>query len=195
MNKVKKIGALAMLLITVNASAQDGSSKITGLYKTESDFVLNKPSNQIDCNSKEGSINADNFFTASSKILIKENGKKYTVPKSEFFGYLDCNNKAYKFYGDQAYQILDTQGFYMYKRTFLAPGKGHVQTTAYYFSKPGSNELVALTKQNMEAAFASDTQFRYALESEFNSDKDLVSYDSYLKNFKVKYLYLETAKK
>jgi hypothetical protein len=195
MNNVKKIGVLAMLLITVNASAQDGSSKITGLYKTQDDFVSNKLTNQIGCDSKEGSIKPDNFFTAASKILIKENGKKYTVPKSGFFGYLDCNNKAYQFYGNQTYEIVDTAGFYMYKRTYLTSGKGQTRVTAYYFSKPGSNELLALTKQNMENAFASDTQFRYALESEFNTDKDLVNYDSYLKSFKVKYLYLETAKK
>ena len=195
MNKLKKIGVSAMLLIAVNASAQDGSSKVTGLYKNEDDFALNKLTYQVDCNSKDGSIKPDNFFTASSKILVKENGKKYTVPKSDFFGYLDCNNKAYRFCGNQAYEIVDTTGFYMYKRTFTTAGKGGTRVTEYYFSKTGTDGLVALTKQNMEDAFASDTQFRYALESEFNSDKDLISYDSYLKAYKVKHLYLETAKK
>jgi hypothetical protein len=189
------ISALAMLLITLNASAQDGSSKITGLYKNESDFVSNNLTHKISCTSKEASIKADNFFTSASKILIKENGKKYTVSKNEFFGYLDCNNKAYRFYGNDIYEIVDTAGFYMYRRTYLPAGKGSVKVTAYYFNKPGSDELLALTKQNMEKVFASDIQFRYAVESEFRTDKDLVSYDSYLKKFKVKYLYSETARK
>jgi len=195
MNKLKKIGAAAMLLITVNASAQDGSSKITGLYKNESDFVLNKLTYQISCDSKGESIKADNFFLASSEILVKENGKKITVPKNQFYGYVDCNNKVYRFIGNTAYEIIDTAGFYMYKRTFVSNGKGCVRVTQYFFSKTSNDALVTLTKQNMESAFASDTQFRYALESEFNSDKDLTSYDNYLKSFKIKHLYLETAKK
>jgi hypothetical protein len=194
MNKVKKIGVLALLLITVNASAQDGSSKITGLYKNEDDFALNRLTNQIDCVSKGESIKVDNLFTASSNILIKENGKKYTVPKSAYYGYRDCNNKAYRFIGNTVFEIVDTAGFYMYKRSFVTGGKGGTRVTQYFFSKTGNDELVALTKQNMESAFSSNTQFRYALESEFNSDKELVNYDSYLKSYKVKYLYLETTK-
>jgi hypothetical protein len=195
MKRVKKNGVLAMLLITVNVFAINSSSKITGLYKSESDFVSNKLTYPIDCASQDGSISADNIFKAS-QIVIKENGKKIMVPKTDFFGYRDCNNVAYRFFGNQAYEILDATGFYLYKRTFnMSSGKGSQMVTAYYFSKDGSSSLQLLTKQNLENEYASNTSFRYALESAFHDDSELTAYDNYLKCFKVKYIFNESTKK
>ena len=194
MKNLKKMGVSAMLLVTMNAFANDGS-KVSGLYQNVNDFVSNKITYQIDCNSKTDFINPDAVFKAS-KIVIKENGKKYTVAKSGFFGYVDCDNNAYRFYGNEAYEILDAAGFYLYKRTFnVSNGKGSQRVTAYYFSKDGSSSLQLLTKQNLESEYASNTSFRYALESAFHDDNELTAYDSYLKCFKVKHIFNESTKK
>jgi hypothetical protein len=77
----------------------------------------------------------------------------------------------------------------MYKRTYLIPGKGMQRITQYYFSTDGSTALQLLTKQNLETAFASNTQFRYALENTFKNDSELTAYDNYLKCYKVKYVF------
>jgi hypothetical protein len=141
MKRVKKMGALAMLLITMNAFANDVPSK-------------------------------------------------NSIHKNEFLGYTGCNDKAYRVYGNQTYEILNTTGVYLYKRTFIVSGKGTQMVTAYYFSKDGNSPVELLTKpikQNMETEYASNTGIRSVLESAFPSDNKTAEYNTNLKCFKVKY--------
>ncbi|MEP6597457.1 MAG: hypothetical protein ABJA71_16000 [Ginsengibacter sp.] len=67
----------------------------------------------MNCNSKQDYIETDPIIKAS-KVAARINGKKYLFSKKDFFGYMDCDNKNYRFYKDQSYEIIDTAGFLSY---------------------------------------------------------------------------------
>ncbi|HTB53283.1 MAG TPA: hypothetical protein VK718_10980 [Ferruginibacter sp.] len=190
MKNKKGVGLIAMILTisSVTAFAQS-SSKVIGLYKNESDFAAGILTYQIQCNAKQNSIHPDKSFAAST-ITIKEDGKKFDVAKKDFFGYKDCSNKSYRFFDGKVYEIVDTAGFYMYKRTALASGKGYVMVTEYYFSIDAGSPLQVLSKSNLENAFAANTRFRYAIQTAFQNNNELSAYDSYLKCYKVKHVFV-----
>lgn len=190
MNTLKTTVALVLFLISLNSSAQ----KITGLYKDQHDFVSNKLTHQEACDAKNNYIMADEVFS-SSKILIKEDGKKMKELKKDYFGYVNCKGVTYKFYDGQNCEMLDTAGFDLYKRIYLAGGKGYRKITKYYFSKDSNDALQPFTMQNLSNSFHSNDKFIYALETSFHNDAELTEYVTYLKSFKVKYIFNETIKK
>jgi len=59
----------------------------------------------------------------------------------------------------------------------------------YYFSIRDTAAIVPLSIKNLEAAYVSNTKFRYMIESGFATDISLIAYDTVLKEYKVKYLY------
>ena len=101
----------------------------------------------------------------------------------------------YRQIGHRAYQVLDTAGFYLYSYNKLVQGEKIARpTTVYYFSVKANDPVQELTLTNLERAFAENARFRYALEAQFRSDKDLIAYDGLLKTYKIKYLYTQASK-
>jgi hypothetical protein len=101
----------------------------------------------------------------------------------------------YRHVGHRAYQVLDTTGFYLYSYNKLVQGEKIARpTTVYYFSVKADDPVQELTLVNLEKAFAENTRFRYALEAQFRSDKDLIAYDGLLKTYKIKNLYTQSSK-
>lgn len=96
--------------------------------------------------------------------------------------------------GKHRYTILDSTGFPLYSINKLVQGEKIARPqTVYYFRVDAQGPLQELTLQNLEAAFAANSRFRYALEAQFRSDKDLAAYDAYLKTYKVEYLFLQAS--
>ena len=88
------------------------------------------------------------------------------------------------------YHTLDTTGFYLYSLNKLVQGEKIARPqTVYYFSVKPGEPILELTMENLEKAFAANTRFRYQLEAQFRSDKDLMAYDPVLKTYKIKYIY------
>jgi len=52
--------------------------------------------------------------------------------------------------------------------------------------------MLELTLDNLEKTFAGNARFRYALEAQFHSDRQLIAYDPWLKTYKLKYLYSQS---
>jgi len=101
----------------------------------------------------------------------------------------------YRQVGHRAYQVLDTTGFYLYSYNKLVQGEKIARpTTVYYFSVKANDPVQELTLMNLEKAFAENPRFRYALEAQFRSDKDLIAYDGLLKTYKIKYVYNQSSK-
>ena len=101
----------------------------------------------------------------------------------------------YRRIGHRDYQVLDTAGFYLYSYNKLVQGEKIARpTTVYYFSVNADAPVQELTLANLERAFAGNTRFRYALEAQFRSDKELIAYDGLLKTYKIKYLYTQSSK-
>ena len=100
------------------------------------------------------------------------------------------NNMGSRVYGKSSYRILDTTGFYLYSINKLVQGEKIARPeTVYYFSVTAGGPLQELTVANLENVFAGNAKFRYSVEAEFRSDKELMAYDGVLKMYKIKYLY------
>lgn len=103
------------------------------------------------------------------------------------------NNIGQRVYGKSTYKVLDTKGFYLYSINKLVQGEKIARPqTVYYFSVTANGPLQELTLANLENAFAGNAKFRYALEAQFRSDKELIAYDGLLKMYKIKYLYAQS---
>jgi hypothetical protein len=104
--------------------------------------------------------------------------------------------KNNRWVGKTEYSILDSRDFYLYERyepVEVNRGKGMVMKTEYFFSKDADSKIEPLTILNVENAFAENARFRYALETH-RCNEDLISYDPYLKEYKIKYLYDQSVK-
>ena len=103
------------------------------------------------------------------------------------------NGQDFRVVGKSHYRILDTAGFYLYSINKLVQGEKIARPqTVYYFSVGQAEPLRELTVVNLENAFSKNTRFRYGLEAQFHSDKDLMAYDGALKMYKIKYLYRQS---
>ncbi len=179
-----------VLVFTVSAQ----SAKVAGIYKNEKDYVNHKLSYSYECGSETGSIRVNDFF-GSPNIVIKIDGEKHTMRKSEIFGYQDCNNKNFRFYGGKVYEIMDTLGFYIYTTLVnQQTQKASFPVKKYFFSTTASAAPQPLTLQQLQAVFAANTKFRYSVAAQFTNDSKLSEYDSFLHCYKIKYLFTESLK-
>jgi hypothetical protein len=180
--------AVMVIAFSEKINAQTQSSKITGLYLTSRDYLDHKLSYA------DNKIQVHNFWN-SKYVTVTADGKKTMILKSNIFGYQDKDKKIYRFYQNEAFEIVDTTNFYLYTYEKLVPqGKGSKPTKAYYFSTDAGSKVLLLTEQNIAKGFVKNPKFKYMVEAEFKSDADLNSYDSQLKEYEIKELYLQSIK-
>jgi hypothetical protein len=191
---MKTITFLSAIIFINMAFTQNEALQTTGLYLTSSDFVQHKLTYEMDCNHSKDKLKINELFGTSHGYVIYK-GEKHAFDRSQIFGYRSCNNKNYRFFNNEIYQIIDTLDFYMYyqyKSEELNKGKGLVKTDEYYFSRNGNDGIEPLNSDNLKRAFPGNARFHYALDANFKSDKDLMAYDPYQKIYKIKYLYNES---
>ena len=179
---------LALLLLG-SASVYGQTKQLAdGIYLKAGDFKNQQVSEEL--NGSSDRLQTNSFFGGKSVKVIR-NGKTNILAKDEVFGYR-LKGKDYRFYKNGAYQIADTAGFYLYKRTELTAGrKNQVPQPVYYFSKTASSPLLKLTIGNLNSEYQQQTDFRYALTDFFKSDAQLTSYDPRLKTYQLKYIYAQ----
>ena len=197
MKNFQSLFAVLVLLAAAKIGAAQGVAANTGgLYSTLNDFVNHKLTYPIDCNQSANKLKLNELFESSTGYVIY-GGEKHAFDKSKVYGYRSCKNKNYRFYKNSAYQIIDTAGFYIYYQYMQeekVKGKGLVKTDEYFFSTNGNGPVLLLTADNLKSAFPDNSRFHYALDAQFKSDKDLLSYDGYQKTYKIKYLYSQSLK-
>ncbi len=197
--KISKI-IFALAIIIAGASSVIAQSKIkfnSGLYLTANDFQQQKLTYEIDCSNASDKIKVNNFLGSSTGYVLAK-GEKHSFDKKNVYGYRDCKNKAFRFYNGNEYQIIDTAGFYMYYQYMpeeINKGKAPVKKDEYFFSKNADGNLELLTMDNLKKAFPYNNNFHYALDANFKADKDLLVYDTFQKNYKVKYLFSQSLNK
>jgi hypothetical protein len=180
--------AVAILVLVNNSWAKSGK---IGIYLTAEDYINHKLSYETD--GKDGKVKLNEMF-ASANVVVVENGTRKVLPKKQIFGYR-LDNDDYRYYNNQAYRILDTQGFLIYTSLKLAPAtKGVKPTPFYFFSAKPEADIKQLTMDNLQEVFSANTKFLYSVESLFKSDSELTAYDPTLKTYKIKYLYEQTLK-
>jgi hypothetical protein len=174
---------IALFVQTVAAKGQ-----IIGLYLTRQDYLDHKLSYGADGDK----IKVGGLFETNNVVLIHE-GKKQVFSKNEIFGY-SRDGIDYRFFNDAEYRILENRGLTIYSRTTLVQqGKGPKPTEQYYFSSNLSSAILPLSIANIENVFAKNQKFVYAVQSLVRNDYDLLDYDSYYKEYKLTYLYLQNA--
>ena len=182
---------LPVLLMIVFMQSSLAKEKI-GLYLTFKDFLSHKLSYESD-GGDGNKINLHDVF-GSDKIVVIQNGQKQVLSKNKVWGYR-LDGKDYRFFNDEAYRIIDTDGFYIYGHNTPVPaGKGIKESESFYFSLTPESTIKALSIDNLESAFPKDTKFRYKIEGFFKTDNELTAYDNHLKEYKLKYLYHQTVK-
>ncbi len=177
------------------AKSQPGSNNSCGLYVSAADFSQHSLTYAFDCNSHQGKLHLNNFF-GGRKGFVEQNGQKHEFVKQQVYGYRE-NNKDYRFYKNEAFRIIDTAGFfiyYQYEQEQPVKGKELVKTDEYYFSAGPGDKLQLLTIENLEKAFPHNAKFRYAVDENFKSDRDLIAYDHFANAYKIKYLFNESLK-
>jgi len=197
MKKIIPLTAIAIALIFGLAGfTQKPNGPYTGIYASWNDFKQGKLTYRIDCNYSSEKLKLNDVF-GSKTGYVNYQGQKYAFDKTQVFGYRLCDNTIYRFYQGESYRILDTCGFLMYYKygsIEVNKGKGLVKEDQYFFSKRGEGPIIPLTRENLAIAFSNNTALRYTLESDFQSDKDLVAYDQFQKMYKIKYLYNQSLK-
>jgi len=185
MKTIKLMFAIAFMLFVAQKSMSQNS--VTGLYLTAEDYANHKLS-FISSGNDKNYIHL-NEFLQSGRVVVNYNGKTQSFSKSEIFGY-SCDKKDYRYFNNVAYKIIDTADFFIYSSPKLEQqGKGVKPIERFYFSSKASSAIEPLSIKNLEAAYASNTKFRYMIESSFATDNALTSYDAAVKAYKVKYLY------
>jgi hypothetical protein len=165
-----------------------------GIYLSPGDFKEHKLSYAANCATGDCTIRLHELFGSSTVDMVC-NGKKQVFSKDKVYGYRDCKQADYRFFLQGAYQVIDTAGFYLYSAGKLVQGEKIARPqTVYYYSVRSDDPLLELTMANLEKSFAGNTRFRYQLEAQFSSEKDLIAYDDLIKGYKIKYVYSQSCK-
>ncbi len=134
---------------------------------------------------------------SSHRLTALKSGEKYIPDNRKIYGYQGIDNRNYRLNNKDAYQILDTEGFFLYYRYVYeayTKGKGEVKMDKYYFSQDGGSDIQLLTIENLKSAFPDNHRFHYAIDALFKTDRELMAYDSFGKCFKIKYIYSQSLK-
>lgn len=176
-----------LFALTQNSFAQKDSS---GIYKTADDFKQRKLSYAINYKTEKHKIN-DNLLFNNAEIKVKHHGEKYTLQKSETYGYRSTKGQEYRFIDNKAYKILNPGEpllIYVYQHQSHSPKEAEKYAPMYFFSVDATSSPQPLTKANLKAAFPDSHKFHDALDANFKEDKELYAYDSFHKMYKVNWL-------
>jgi hypothetical protein len=197
MKTLKVLYVMTIMIVSAGTASAQGKTSVTGgLYLTSNDFQQQKFTYEIDCSNANDKIKPNEFFGSSTGYVLSK-GEKHEFNKKKVYGYRNCQNKNYRFYNGEAYLLIDTASFYIYyqyRQEEHVRGKGLIKKDEYFFSKNADGDLQLLTIENLKNSFPENHNFHYAIDASFRSDKDLMAYDSFRKNYKIKYLYNQSLK-
>lgn len=188
---MKKVNYFLMLVINLLAfSSVTAQKDSSGIYKTSDDYTHKKLSYAINYKTEKHRI-SDNLLFNSAEIKVKHHGEKYTLQKSEIYGYKSTKGETFRFVDNKEYTILNpgqTLVIYVYKHLSHSAKEAEKYAPLYYFSKDASSAPQSLTKVNLEAAFPNNQTFHESLEAQFKSDGDLYAYDNFHKMYKLNWI-------
>ncbi len=172
--------------ITLDAQAQQDSS---GVYMTSNDFQNGKLAYAINCKTQKHKIKLKEFFSRPF-IVVVHNDSSYTLPKNEVYGYRDCDGVSYRFVDENVYKILNPfEPIVIYRYFVYIPRDPVVD---YFFSMGNEGLVEELTKANLKRAFPDNHKFHENLDSLFERNSDLASYNKTTKKFKLLVVYEES---
>ncbi|HMV07474.1 MAG TPA: hypothetical protein PKL56_11785 [Cyclobacteriaceae bacterium] len=178
--------ALIIILLSVTTSVVFAQSDSSGVYKTFDDYKSKKLLYAIDCNTESHKIKSDQFHH-KDVVRVVHNDSLFTMPKSEIFGYKDCNGVTYRIVDGKNHSILNPyNNLQLYKHEI----RGHKSTTLhYYFSKTIDSAPILLTIDNLRHAFPDNVEFLKSIDENFKRDGQLIKFDKKNKQFIISKLY------
>ena len=125
-------------------------------------------------------------------VKVKDGGESHKFFKWDLYGYKSRKNENFRFYNEKSYKIVDTTAFLIYSREEnIIDGKARTRQTRYYFSKGPESRIVPLTIRNLKHAFP-NREFHDLLDLQFRNNRELVMFDSFNKEYKLKRIFLKT---
>jgi hypothetical protein len=186
-NSIKAFIIIAAVTIKVTGLNAQSTAVEKGIYLTEHDYKTHHVSYNLGSQDKW----TLNEFLNGKNVSLVYQGKEVKLAKSDIFGYR-INGHNFRFYNNEAYAIMDTAGFLLYsKQTLTQQGKGYKPVEQFYFSVNAAQPVMELTVRNLWNSFPKQPDFRYSIQSNFNGDADLLSYDKALGEYKIKYLFFK----
>lgn len=186
-NSIKAFIIIAAVTIKVAGLNAQTPETGKGIYLTEQDYKTHHLSYNL---SSQDKLTLNEFLNGKNVSLIYQ-GKKMKLAKSDIFGYR-INGHDFRFYNNEAYAIMDTAGFLLYsKQALTQQGKGYKPVEQFYFSVNTAQPVIELTVRNLWNSFPKQPDFRYSIQSNFNGDADLLTYDKALGEYKIKYLFFK----
>jgi hypothetical protein len=166
----------------------------SGVYITAKDYKKNKLHVEADCVNDKNKFEKNDYIWTSTFVVIHK-GKRITYQKKDIYAYRDCNNKIWRFYKDQAYQIMETKAIYIYttQKTILNDVVIEKDPIVYYSAGP-EGEIKELTIANLKLTFPENWIFLNMVQVEPEPEKSIRAYDAEHKMYRVNYLYKHSKK-
>ena len=179
---------ILLVIISLLSLRNTTLAQESGIYLTYSDFDSSRIAFVKKGNLKY-KLRVDNLFNESIvKVVIGDCTFKFL--KDSIFGYRDNDKVNYRFYNKKPYRILNPKkGILLYSITTIINPKGNQTDVNYYFSVNASSAIYPLTKLNLKRAFPNDSNFHELIDMYFNTDSDLLAYDSYYHQYKINRIY------
>jgi hypothetical protein len=176
-----------LLAILLTISCLPNAKAQSGVYMSFGDYNHHNLSYTAECT--EGKhIYMRDFFRDSPALIVKKDGKKYTLKKNDLYGYRDCDSISYRFYKNKAYRILEPGNLYIYQlETNLTQGKNFHKVLHYFFSVSPESEIMALNVPNLEEAYKNNEKFEDLLD-QFAKTGDVTAYDQRHRMYRINYL-------
>jgi len=166
----------------LNANAQN-----CGVYKTFEDYTNGKMVVSINCATRDGKINPNNFFKKDYVTVIKKS-EKIDLKKNEIFGYQLCNGEFIRFLNNDRLTLADKSGLWIYTKEVIetvSPKRGTKKVTKYYFSKDGSGEIKSLTFSNLKDVIPANDPLYSEMELLFSSNSALHAFNQSSGSYKI----------
>lgn len=181
--KTKLIIALSLLILksTLSFSQKDSS----GIYCSSDDFIKQKLSFAINCNTEKHKIKSQMIFHPR-KVSIKHADLTYTYPKDSIYGIKKCDGSILRVYNSIEYPLINPgEKIMIYKLITRIRAKVNPNVISYHFSKDAESKIQDLTISNIKAAFPDNHKFHDLIDTEFHNNKELTLYDTTHKIMKV----------
>jgi hypothetical protein len=173
-----------VLIVLFSLLLIKGSNAQTGIYLTAEDYQNGKLTYQ-ELPGEKHSLRTEILLNPSIVRVVNGN-EKHKLIKIDLFGYKK-KNRDFRFFDDKAYRIVDPSSFFIYSREVnVINGKAKTRETRYYFSKSGDSPVMPLTINNLKRAFPGNRNFHDLLDLQFRSDRELMKFDPYYSEYKVK---------
>ena len=177
-----------ILIVLIVALSIGAKAQTSGVYLSATDFDSGKLTYAIDCAKEKHKIKLHEFLGKDYITVIHEK-QPHDLKKKEIFGYRDCDGAIYRLGIDKHYQVINPKEKILLYRIEVPGSKNQSAVITYYFSNSADNEIQNLSLTNLKKAFPNNHKFHDALDTEFGSNGNLASYDSFHKVYKINRLY------